>query len=106
MDKILLSPPVAFLIFLLLAFGISAFTSRLAPKGTESQGKLESYGCGEDMGDHRVQPNYKQFFSFAFFFTIMHIIALLLTTIPYGIPPVAIVYALIAAFSIFILYKR
>jgi NADH:ubiquinone oxidoreductase subunit 3 (subunit A) len=106
MNEFLLSPPMAFVIFLLLSFVFSKLVAKLAAKGKNSDGKLKAYACGEDIPTHKIQPNYKQFFSFAFFFTIMHIIALLLTTIPRGIPPVAFVYILVAAIAIFILYKR
>ena len=106
MNEFLLSPPIAFIIFLLLSLAINTFVTKLAAKGKSANGKLKAYACGEDIATHKVQPNYKQFFSFAFFFTIMHITALLLTTIPHGIPPVAFVYVLVAALAIFILYKR
>lgn len=106
MSNFLLSPPMAFISFLLLSLGFSKFSNLLAAKGKVSNGKLKAYACGEDIPSHKVKPNYKQFFPFAFFFTIMHIITLILTTIPYGVPPVVFIYIIITAIAIYILYKR
>ncbi len=33
---------------------------------------------------NRIPPEYRQFFPFAFFFTIMHVVALVVTTVPAG----------------------
>ena len=106
MDKFLLSPPVAFIVFLALSYLVSQVTKLFAIKGKESVGKNLAYACGEDVLLHKVQPDFSQFFPFAFFFTIMHIITLIITTIPRGIPPLAVVYILVAFLAIFILYKR
>jgi NADH-quinone oxidoreductase subunit A len=79
------SIPVAFGILLLLGFGISAVASRLAFKPTmDPPGKRKPYACGEDVADHSMQPDYSFFFPFAFLFTIMHVVALLVATLPKG----------------------
>ena len=49
-------------------------------KGNPDQKK--PYACGENVTKHRLQPEYSQFFAFAFFFTIMHVIALFVATVP------------------------
>jgi NADH-quinone oxidoreductase subunit A len=51
-------------------------------KGAKVDGTGKSYECGEQGGKHLIQPDYSQFFPFAFFFTILHIIALIATTVP------------------------
>jgi hypothetical protein len=77
-----LMPPVALLILLMAVGGLSMLLSRLAfrPKiGAESSGM--PYACGEDIPTHMIQPDYGQFFPFAFFFTILHVVALMSTTV-------------------------
>ena len=106
MESILLTPPLAFLIYLLLSAGISRFAVVLSAKGKLSTGKEKAYACGEDVPDHRVQPDYSQFFPVAIFFTIMHVIALTVATVPSGIPAVALLYIILAFISIFILFRR
>lgn len=82
MDKILLLPPIAFLILLVVSYLLSLGFSKLAFKGHDSAGKFEQYACGEDIPALYLKPDYSQFFPFAIFFTIMHVVALILTTIP------------------------
>ena len=85
MDNILLSPPVAFLIILAFAFLVGQmflmFTAA-KKKGARSEGTGKAYECGEEGAKHLIQPDYSQFFPFAFFFTILHIVALMATTVP------------------------
>jgi NADH:ubiquinone oxidoreductase subunit 3 (subunit A) len=86
MDNIVLSPPVAFLIILALGFllGQIFFVSTVwKKKGAKiEEGTGKAYECGEEGAKHLIQPDYSQFFPFAFFFTILHIIALMATTVP------------------------
>jgi NADH:ubiquinone oxidoreductase subunit 3 (subunit A) len=84
-DKIILSPPIAFLIILAVAFFVGqffAFFTVWKKKGVRAEGTGKAYECGEDGAKHLIQPDYSQFFPFAFFFTILHIIALMATTVP------------------------
>lgn len=109
MDKILLLPPIAFLILLIAGYLISLSFSKLAVKGHESAGKFEQYACGEDIPAQHLKPDYSQFFPFAIFFTIMHVVALILTTIPkdfssgYMIGAIFIASALV---GLLILFRR
>ena len=110
MDKLLLTPPVAFII----AFAASALLlfalSKLAIKvKNRPNGATKSYACGEDMPNHMIQPNYGQFFPFAFFFTILHVVALMVTTVPTQTMvsfAIAIVYVLGAVVGLATLYRR
>jgi NADH:ubiquinone oxidoreductase subunit 3 (subunit A) len=106
MEKFLLSPPVAFVVLLAVSMLISFFSKYLAAKGTVSAGKEESYACGEDDELNKVQPDYSQFFPFAFFFTIMHVVVLIIATMPKNISPMAILYILIAVLALFILFRK
>ncbi|MCX5782267.1 MAG: NADH-quinone oxidoreductase subunit A [Elusimicrobia bacterium] len=83
MKYLIVQPPVAFLIILISTILASFISSFLSFKSkTKSEGKCKPYACGEDIQKSRVQPDYSQFFPFAFFFTIMHVLALILTTVP------------------------
>ena len=106
----LLLPPVLFSIVFIIAWieykGMAIFQSgELWPS---APGKLKSYACGEDYKNHRVRPEYRQFFPFAFFFTIMHVVALMVATVPSGstsVLPLAITYLVGAAIGLFILFR-
>ena len=78
----LLIPPVAFIIVLLAVILLSRIFSILSFKNKQSEESKESYACGEDFQEHMIQPDYGQFFPFAFFFTILHVIVLVVATIP------------------------
>jgi len=79
----LLVPPIAFGIVLLAALGLSAALSRLSFRGKpRSGGATEPYACGEDFPIPMIQPNYGQFLPFAFFFTILHVVTLVITMVP------------------------
>jgi len=84
MDKVLLFPPIAFAI-VFAVFNVSSYIlSRLSfkPKTAEDDESRKAYACGEDITEHRVQADYRQFFTFAFFFTILHVLALIVATVP------------------------
>ncbi len=103
---ILLAPPIVFVIFLLVSSGFSGLTRMISAKGTDSPGKTKAYACGEDIQINRVQPDYTQFFPFAFFFTIMHVVVLIIATVPQGITWLAFVYLLAAVMALIILFKK
>jgi len=81
---ILLSPPVAFLVFFAVALGLYALGRGMAPKLTKAGGKLTTYACGEDIPGVKVQFGYRLFFFVALFFTMMHVAALVIATVPAG----------------------
>ena len=104
---ILISPPLAFLVFLVLAFLIYALGSRLAPKLKKEGGKLTTYACGEDIPGVKLQFGYRLFFFIALFFTMMHVAALVIATIPGGkIVFLGIVYLVMIFLSILALVTR
>jgi hypothetical protein len=82
--NILLFPPVAFCLFLLMGLLVLFSGSLLAIKGKISDGKKTQYACGEDIPAAKVQPDYAIFFPFALFFTIIHVTALIMATLPTG----------------------
>jgi len=110
MNNILLNPPVAFIILLVASFILAIFLSKLlSSKHADSIGKGKPYACGEDVPVPMVQPDYSQFFQFALFFTIMHVVALILTTVPKESATslgIAVVYLLGAIIGLLILFRR
>lgn len=109
-NRLLLSPPIAFLIMLgvvtLFARALSALSLKSAKPG-EGEGK--SYACGEDVATHLMQPDYSQFFPFAFFFTVLHVVALMIATVPVETMEsfsIAIIYIAGALAGMSILFRR
>jgi hydrogenase/urease accessory protein HupE len=109
-DNLLLMPPIAFLVILgavlLLALGLRrlAFQPKVGQKGS-----MKAYACGEDLPSHMIQPDYSQFFPFAFYFTILHVVALMAATVPAAKMStflIAVVYIAGAIVGLFVLYRR
>ena len=109
LENILLSPPVIFLLFVLLGFGLSRVAAAHASGGQSSERKLESYACGQRQVTHNVSPDYSQFFPYAFFFTIMHVLTLVVATAPPG-PPKALtlplLYVVGGLLALIIIFRR
>lgn len=106
----LLLPPIAFVLILGINVAMTFFSSKLALKSeAHPDGKMKSYACGEDVGNPRMQPDYREFFPFAFFFTIMHVVALIVATVPAGAGSaagIALLYIAAALSALFILFRR
>jgi NADH-quinone oxidoreductase subunit A len=106
MKSVLLIPPVAFFIYFLITFLISKLTMLTAAKGVNLPGKEKAYACGENVSGSKAQPDYSEFFPFAFFFTIMHVTVLVISTVPPDVIILPAVYLVTAAVSILILFRR
>jgi NADH-quinone oxidoreductase subunit A len=110
MDKFILTPPVAFVIVLMAAFVFARSLSRLSYKEkSRPEGMGKPYACGEDVPSQMMQPDYGEFFPFAFFFTILHVVALIITTMPVataGSVAIAVIYVLGALVSLIILFRK
>jgi NADH:ubiquinone oxidoreductase subunit 3 (subunit A) len=110
LDHFILTPPVAFLIILGVTILVSEMLSKLSFKRKDKAGAIgEPYACGEDVYSPLVQPTYGQFFPFAFFFTILHVVALIITTVPVETLQtfsIAVVYIVGAMTGLYILFRR
>lgn len=73
MLNILLTPPLAFLIYLPLVFAIFLVGKSMAGKETPSAGKSSLYASGEEAPTTAAAPGYRPFFLIAFFFAILHL---------------------------------
>lgn len=104
-----LFPPVAFLIVLGSLLIFSRSLTLLAYRGKVSEEARKAYACGEDVTGQRTRVDYSQFFPFAFFFTILHVIALMVTTIPTETIEsffIALLYLAGAATGLVVLFRR
>ena len=107
--SLLLSPPIAFLIVLCAAVCLFAVLSGLALRKGRTGAGTRPYACGEETPDQKVQPDYSQFFPFAFFFTILHVVALMTTTMQAGTVAtlcIALIYVLGGFVGLAVLYRR
>jgi hypothetical protein len=93
----LLIPPIAFTLIMLAILLASFSLKKAAFHGALGPGAEKAYSCGEDMETNSFRPEYGQFFSFAFFFTIMHVVALVIATVPSGVPGYYFIAALYLA---------
>jgi NADH-quinone oxidoreductase subunit A len=94
----------------LTALNMAGFAVFTFPKkdARPAKGKGQPYACGHDM-NHRVRPDYSQFFHFAFFFTIMHVVVLMVATVPGGSTKAAVMAAFFlvaSAIGLFISFRR
>jgi NADH:ubiquinone oxidoreductase subunit 3 (subunit A) len=105
---LLLTPPVAFVLILVAALFLVYVLSKLAYKPKQlPAGLTKEYACGEDLPSHMIQPDYSQFYPFAFYFTILHVVALMAATVPVATLEtslIAIIYIVGAMIGLFVLY--
>ncbi len=111
MDPWLLTTPIVFIALLVAVAIIYRLLGALSLPSSPSagSGKTAAYACGEDVKDHRSQPEYAQFFPFAFFFTIIHVFALVVATVlpgSFSAMAMAVMYAIAAAVGLFILFRE
>jgi len=111
MDNWLLNPAVSFCVVFIFIAVLAALFSRLSYRLNKEKagGATKSYACGEDIQDHMAQPDYSQFFPFAFFFTLAHVATLMLTTVPVETPEsmmFAVIYSFVVLTGLAIVFRR
>jgi len=84
----------------------SRISASWGAKGEDSPGKYESYACGQSGFANRVTPDYSQFFPYAFFFTIMHVLVLIVATVPVGELTLPLLYIVVGILAMIILFRR
>lgn len=92
MKSILLSPLVAFLIYLAVVSAISGLGRLFAAQGRKTKFKTATYASGEQHDPLPAAPGYRQFFVVALFFAVLHLGVLMIGTS--GFSTVASVYLL------------
>lgn len=79
---VLLSPPIAFVIFFLLLFFGYVFIQRYAAKGLDHPDKHLPYSGGQKIPPVEVRLSYETFFRIGLLFGIAHVAVLVLATLP------------------------
>jgi hypothetical protein len=107
----LLVSPIVFVVLLVAAGLLYRLLGCLSLPASAhlGSGRGKAYACGEDIKDNRAQPQYSQFFPFAFFFTIMHVFALIVATVPRGnfsAMAMALCYTIGSVIGLFILFRE
>lgn len=79
----LLSPPIVLLLMICFLLVLSRLLAVFAIKVDDrTAGGGEPYACGESDYNAMAQPDYSQFFPFAFFFTIAHMATMVVASTP------------------------
>jgi NADH:ubiquinone oxidoreductase subunit 3 (subunit A) len=107
--NILLSPLGAFVLFVIAAYALYRFGDVLAPKLSDKGAKLAQYACGEDIPAKKFQIEYRMFFCAALFFTIMHVAALVIATVPASsvmLAAIGLVYLAVVLASVYALVVK
>jgi NADH:ubiquinone oxidoreductase subunit 3 (subunit A) len=73
MKNVLLSPVIAFLLYVAVVSAISGLGRLFSAKGRKSQFKSATYASGEANDPVPAAPGYRQFFVVALFFAILHL---------------------------------
>ncbi|MGI5822729.1 MAG: hypothetical protein ACOX6Z_02180 [Dethiobacteria bacterium] len=106
MTGLIYSPPVVFLLFLILFLVGSAYFSLYSHQNLQREHGLDAYACGERDVQNYINPNYSQFFPYAFFFTIMHVLVLVVATASYEAPFLPVVYLASGILAMVIIFKN
>ncbi len=92
MKSILLSPVIAFLIYLAVALVFTGIGRLFSAKGKKTQFKTATYASGEENDPIPAAPGYRQFFVIALFFAVLHLGVLMIGSS--NLSPVTGVYLL------------
>lgn len=99
-------PPLAFVFFLLVALLLGFGGKKISPQAPPDEEATTSYAGGEDIPGEKKFIGYRVFFPIALFFTVLHVLALLLGLLPYGLAWVGLVYAGIIVLALLSLILR
>ena len=88
--SVLNSPPIAFLIYLVLVGLLTGFGRLIAGPAKLTAIKTSTYSSGEAPPTHLAAPGYRPFFVVALFFAILHLGVLVLGSS--DMSPITIVY--------------
>ncbi|MEA4906939.1 MAG: hypothetical protein GYA17_12745 [Chloroflexi bacterium] len=101
--EVLLTPPVAFLLYIPLVLVIVGIGKLLAGPEETNPMKSSVYGSGEAPPAHTAAPGYRPFFLIAFFFAILHLGMLVLGTTELTLTSAAFLGGLVLALVALIL---
>ena len=103
---ILCAPPVVFTLFLLF-FGLGMRRARrYAVRGEAGERELEPYACGQREFESYVNPDYTQFFRYAFVFSVLHVLALVVATAPMDALALPLAYVAAGVLTLSIIFRK
>ena len=107
-QTILFSTPVLFLTFLLMLALLSIYLKRKADKTPSGKHAFDPYACGQskDAVSQYINPNFKRMFYLAFFFTVMHVLVMIVSTAPKGHTLIPVAYIADGALAMLILFRK
>ncbi len=98
--------PVIFAFFLAAFALILRRLSRYAARGRDDKGALDPYACGQKDFESYVNPDYTQFFKYAFVFTVMHVLAMVVTTAPADALFLPLLYIASGVLALAIIFRK
>jgi NADH:ubiquinone oxidoreductase subunit 3 (subunit A) len=78
MNEIIFSPPIAFLLYIVLVIALSGIGRALAGAPSPTSTKTSTYSSGEAPPEEMAAPGYRPFFVVALFFAVLHLGVLML----------------------------
>jgi len=106
MEKLIFAPPIVFTIFLGIFMLFSSRISKYSYNSAGKERKSDAYACGQQNVRNYVNPDYSQFFPYAFFYTIMHVLVLVIATAPYDALLLPIVYIAAGILALIIIFRK
>jgi hypothetical protein len=108
MNSLLLQPFTAFIIFLTIGYGIHNLAGSNPSGSQHHYTRHQTYTGGENVPPPSGRVQYQSFFWMALLFSILHMVALVISTLPFSaIPkPMALLYLAGAGASIFVLTEE
>lgn len=105
MDNIFLSPPITIAVFLLFVLALYRLGGALAAQGDANPDKYLLYTGGEELLPPTRQLSYQAFFRLALMFALLHVAALVLSTLSRnpGSHRMALLYLVGVGISVFVL---
>ncbi len=100
-------PPISFILSLIVIVVLAALLKTFEPKTSTNPEKSKTYACGEDFPAKKIMPSYEEFYPYAIFFTILHVVALMLMTLAFsdGISfAVPLIYSVMIAIVLIIIF--
>jgi NADH:ubiquinone oxidoreductase subunit 3 (subunit A) len=106
--KIILSPPVAFILFLAVLYFGYFFIQKHAAEGLDHPEKHLPYSGGQDIPPVEVRLSYEAFFRLGLLFSITHVAVLILAMISLSFrsPWIGLLYLAGISVSVFVLAHR
>ena len=80
MTALILTPPIAFVLYMLLSGLLLRVSHRFAASSPGTAMKSTTYGSGETAPSHAAAAGYRTFFVIALFFAVLHLGTLMLGT--------------------------